>query len=293
MAFADYVARRVVIRPILGRLHCGDSADAYYATAFHVIRPILGRLHCGTTQDTRQTQKGHKSSGRSSAGSIAAPTAGSSPSRSGGVIRPILGRLHCGPDIGRNEVAGTGGHPADPRPAPLRPVDGQQADAFPGRHPADPRPAPLRPALLLRGGRGGLVIRPILGRLHCGASIQRTPIARFTVIRPILGRLHCGSRCRDKPGRAGAGHPADPRPAPLRRDRRGHGVGVAAESSGRSSAGSIAAAGSPSGTGTPRCRHPADPRPAPLRRRRCRAPARPPPTSSGRSSAGSIAAPRP
>ncbi len=281
----------VVIRPILGRLHCGSAFSASLPSELAVIRPILGRLHCGAMAFADYVSRVVKSSGRSSAGSIAARSSPRSAARRRQVIRPILGRLHCGNARGRRSGGRHIGHPADPRPAPLRhPYVPDSSDhehgssgrssagsiaansaAIPGdrrrSHPADPRPAPLRhpyraPAIAARG----VVIRPILGRLHCGVA--------WSALATSTGSSHPADprpaplrppRHRSPPMAAMARHPADPRPAPLRpAESVLSGIRhapVIRPILGRLHCGRHVADDRVDGAG----RHPADPRPAPLR----------------------------
>ncbi len=306
-----------VIRPILGRLHCGYAAQRaggaaaassgrYSAGSIAaviqppappappaVIRPILGRLHCGT-RFTLLVPAVVRSSGRYSAGSIAAGSAIGRFWAGHRVIRPILGRLHCGIPGRVPAPRRAAGHPADTRPAPLRPPFSPQAMstwtrssgrysagsiAAPGqRTPArcrpwssgrysagsiaaaargrSPPPAPspssgrysagsiaatgtaattagrwrvIRPILgrlhcgpstTMVTGYPAVVIRPILGRLHCGwrSALRRSFSSR--VIRPILGRLHCGQAAWEAAHPEDPSHPADTRPAPLRQHGR-------------------------------------------------------------------------
>jgi hypothetical protein len=93
------VRRRLslVIRPILGRLHCGVFAVVETELPYLVVRPILGRLHCGIGYTRWDIRANDLPSGRSLTGSIAVSRAEWSEPVCRRIVRPVLGRLHhCG-----------------------------------------------------------------------------------------------------------------------------------------------------------------------------------------------------
>ncbi len=279
-----------VIRPILGRLHCGSRRDRIRSRSSWghpadprpaPLRPMTGR---------NGGRRPARSSGRSSAGSIAACYRNAGLCRTVGVIRPILGRLHCGiraasgpgsPEgsSGRSSAGSIAASPCRSPPGTARWSSGRSSAGSI----AAPRRANGR-------GRPRQVIRPILGRLHCGLSRRAAHASGGDW---SSGRSSAGSIAASFPAPRAAHnlhrHPADPRPAPLRRYRRFQVRILDTQSSGRSSAGSIAApantvtvanpgtssgrssagsiaAGDAEGSGRAGVwGHPADPRPAPLR----------------------------
>ncbi len=128
--------------------------------------------------------------------------------RSREVMFPLLKRLYfCEPSSGRSSA---GSIAADDSP--------QHEPPAPAGHPAVHRPAPLRQfghsyfRGYLRGSSGRSSAGSIAAR-SCSAS--RGNGSR--VIRPFIGRLHCGALRLLLPLVPAGSHPAVHRPAPLRR----------------------------------------------------------------------------
>jgi hypothetical protein len=233
---------------------------------------MAGSIAAATT--TSAAQRRAPSSGRSTAGPIAAVgtsqgfrthrpalvLAGLSP-----VIRPSIGRAPLRRHAADHRPWLSGAHPAVHRPAPLRTAPDQLDPLGTADVPADQRPAPLR-CLRERNPVGpSHAIRPLSGRLHCGwTTAGQLAHLPFT----SSGRSSAGSiAARSTSNSAGtcADHPVVRRPAPFR------GVHVVAYSAPVAEV--ISALHRPTPSRCLRERHPISPG-----------------DSSGRSSAGSIAA---
>jgi len=133
------------------------------------------------------------------------------------------------------------------------------------------------------------VTRPTTGRLHCGSrSLNGSTLNPGSPGRQPAGSIAATWRKRGTAGR-GRCHPADNRPAPLRRPDGSNlqsGTGVTRPTTGRLHCGGAATILVVNHA----LRHPADNRPAPLRPRRDERPAAEVGRSPGRQPAGSIAA---
>jgi hypothetical protein len=153
-----------------------------------VIRPVLGRFHCGTMHGP-WFGPWSTSSGRSPAGSITAASPTSRTPIIQTVIGPVLGPL-CGAIIPRSVLSSRKVIRPAFRPAPLRPAERRHNDHRRRGHPADSRPAPLRQVRLEQG----VDVEPALsGRFLAGSAAANPSPARTPAAPGSSGRSLAGS----------------------------------------------------------------------------------------------------
>jgi hypothetical protein len=154
-------------------------------------RSLAGSI--AATLTSCRSSPGPWSSGRPSAGSIAASRSTSPARATRMLIRSSIGRLHCSEPL---VVLTRAAYEV------IRPAGGRRHEAAQTR------------------GAGRDLIGPTIGRLHCGALTRDAAGVDWKVIRPPSSRLHSGS-WRIIPATLLGASSGQYRPAPLQRVRQG------------------------------------------------------------------------
>ena len=207
-----------LIRPLAGRLHCGRFVRPVKVTRSSTSsdRSPVGSIAASRLTTSSSSLPTHPTARRSAP--LRRQCRGCPCCRCGLLIRPLAGRLHCGVPAGRPRNSARVPHPTARRSAPLRPQSHDRSDGADRPHPTARRSAPLRLACESPISR----ITPTHPTARRSAPLRRLAFWAFDrarqLIRPLAGRLHCGATISDPPGAARPPHPTARRSAPLRQD---------------------------------------------------------------------------